>query len=577
MPFELPNDVIKTDNLDERYDSIKPPMSLGESIKEGYKLGKEETLVKSVFNIKLLKQLEEDYSGYPKLPVEELNALYPHMQRPFTKPMARPIAEWLWGQQKDRREAEIEIERSASISGKKISAGSFVGSLGAFASDPAEFALGTIAGYGVGHVARVAARGGIAGARTAKVGQAIASRPIAAGAIGDLGANISAEIAISDLTRQMGRDYSTQQAFQNAILGTFMATAMRGSIKLGGMGARYVKDKSISFAEELSPQYKMDRALKTLFSEGQIEKAAVTAVAQKMMGRTVNVNNITNPRIRNAFFHEHIPIAGVDELEVRKFYGVKRLGTFEDSRVMVGEDVGNGHYFTDNPNVANNFQTKYEAIDPGGVNAVNLDAPLTPKEKAQLRHLLKDARFKNKRDKVMNRVESYKDFIDEVKTITSPERAMDIINTFHQIKQSEGFDGAFFQSGRTLDSKTEKIQNALMIYDKSKIHVDEKIKPTKQMDYQDHIDDLDSKGIDYDLDEASREYAKIVNETIMPEKRAEIRQANVDIDEQFKDLEKTFKLGSSARKSLDTIKEQVKKETKELEVGKAYSVCIRGK
>ncbi len=560
----------------EEYQNLQPTPTLNEQLKTGFELGLEDTAVGSLGLRSALRDMEERTKDLPKLDPKELNRKYPDMPRPFEKPMNEQVAFYLHDRFLDRQKKQQIIARGISGSNfpttRKVL--NFAAGVVPSVLDPIEFTLGMVGGFAISKGAAMLAKGAVTAQRATavtRIANNLAKSPLKSEFIGDLGANALAEASILNTSKQELRDYTVMDAFTNAVAGATLSLALKASFR----GIKKLRDKF-----DKSSPINAKRHMETNMSEQQIKDANVTAINQKLSGAEVDVNPIIHrtQRLIEAGPHRYefqdINAANISERDF--FYSNRAQGIGDDRVFHVGEDIGDGIYFSDNQNVANARQKTYRSARFEKVtNFFNMERPLDKIELGQAKKILgKDL----PRHTQVKDAPSLKELYTHVKNV-DPENAVKKINEMNDlIRDKWNWDGLKHVDEIDLEGGKSP-HNVVMLFQsdkkrplKVKFQKKHKHMDLSQMEFQARM--KEKPITDPLIDEVTEEYNKIVRETILPEGRPEIQRLETELDVEIENMKKNGFLDEDSLKALDDAADDLKVEKTKLEALRQADACL---
>lgn len=374
LPSTPPPD-FNTEPDDSRLrEQIPGEVRRGDQLEAAYELSKSEAWT-NLFGQEVVRR--EQAKNGKKLTPQELNELYPELDEKFNSPFTHVEAQSIVDRYHERRRLESIIQSGPS------DAVSWVGNLGAalmaHVTDPLELVANVGMTAGLGYLGRAAGLG----SRFAKLGRAERA------ALGVFAENVVSQAALEPVHQYMTKDELQEQTVADVF----------HSIALSSVGFSAL-------------HYGVHR-LARLFPERTEGLAHESAVGQLVSDRRPQVEPILDAAIdtkrvtpKGIYDGQRVPyeFRVLDDADIkgRGFYhgtGVMVTDILKSDRLPVGEDLGNGLYLTDNPNVANGVGGAAGSSADGAVfqvgvenlRLIDLDKPAVGPIKELLREQLAKA------------------------------------------------------------------------------------------------------------------------------------------------------------------------------------------
>jgi len=204
------------------YSKIEPTTS--DILLASMSLGRTESVGGKLDQIDELEKFKQESTTI--VPMEEANKMVPNMEVPFDSDVTMGEVEYQRSKLFQKEENNKIISR-AGDSFWKGTALPFVGrAMGAF-MDPVDFSIGAVAGWGIG-----AGLTKLAAGSSSKAVALLANQGLGRTMAEAFAGNVAAEVTVSQLSKTTRDDYTMQQAFLNATIGTIAMTGiMHGATK----------------------------------------------------------------------------------------------------------------------------------------------------------------------------------------------------------------------------------------------------------------------------------------------------------------------------------------------------------
>jgi len=554
----------------QEYDQLQPTPTLSETLKAGYELGLDDTFVGSLGKRSALIDVEERTKHLPKIDPKELNLRFPDMPVPFDKPMNEHTASYLHDRFMERQKLQSKIARGVEGSGFR-KALSFGAGIVPSALDPVEFTLGIVGGLGIQKAAQ-AISAGVKSSRAINIANKFAKGPIKSEFVGDLAANLAAEGLIVSQNKKEMRDYTVMDGFTNAVAGATISLAIKGVFK----GMKRLGEKISESPMSMKRKIEVELDAKTA------AEAHATAVNQKLAGQEVNVDPIVRRHQMHIdaspYKYEFRKMTSTEVPDKTFYYTSKGESIGDTKTYQVGEDFGDGVYFSDNQNIANGRGRSYRSVkfDQKVVNLMDADKPLPKDIQGKIERLIKSENMP-KRPGQFQDAFTLREIYDGIKE-SNPQDAHNLINGVNDyIHDNLGFKGLRYVNEIDVKEKPQPT-NAIMLFDKEDMPKLQKLRKHKHVPLN-HEQKIAERKARAQLDEYTRqldeEYRAIVNEGIREDVSADWTQRGSDIDTEFKAMEKQGTLSAETKSALEDLSDEIKKEKTLLQATKDMIACKR--
>lgn len=195
-----------------------PEPSVGTVMSTAFDLGLRDSTVMSVLRIDAVADFQK---VGPKVDPKELNAKYPGLDKPFSRPMTELAAQFIFDETQERREKEEILSRAKGFF--KGTVAPFVGGAVGGMSDPIDFGVGAVLGMLSGPLA-TAIKGSKAGL-AAKTGITFAENVVA---------NSFTELLSKSADDTQLQKHTAQQMLTNIIGGALVSTTISAGVNFIG-------------------------------------------------------------------------------------------------------------------------------------------------------------------------------------------------------------------------------------------------------------------------------------------------------------------------------------------------------
>lgn len=518
-----------------------------------YDLSKIDTTLNSIERIIDLDRIEAQESDI--VAPEELNAEFPGLPTPFTKPTKRAVAEEIYKRHKKRADLGSVLARAKD--NPALTAGTFAASLVPHAIDPVNLAADLTIGGAIFAIGR--------GAMSARSVMS-ARRALAQGAAEGIAGNLATEPFTLTANQMELQDYTVAQAFVNVTAGGVFFPV-----------ARFGLSKTASFVKGLGPNH--------------VEAIAQSSVAQAAAGRRVDVDaHIRDFRAeaggspRWAPEYRYAPISNPSN---QRFYAGTNHQYPELRRdtVRIDEDLGDGIYLTDSPGVANGISARKLAnktgkvleVDLGDMRIIDLESHIPTEIRNVLEPIVRDAIGQKKFAEMEAR--PGRELFDEIRESVEAGKANDeMVGRVNRALEEAGYDGYRYESGKQGGDSS----NAVMLFNDSKVTPRNSIKPdmgSVRRASDDELKELIDRNQDhksewtYD-DKAYKEFQEMEDIPVDVETR-EIQMAAEEALEELAEMERINALDEAQVKELEQLRaEKAQEATNDQMIKSAFS-CLR--
>ena len=549
------------------FDQVEFESTFQQSLSASFDLSQLDSTVISIARQTTLRDAEE--KGGTERPTNELNEMFKDQGITFERPMNLRAASLIADRRKDRANLQNVIDRGPQ--GGFYGIAKFGASLLPHALDPIDFAVGIAAG-GLLSAATKGTRFGQAIGAGVKNRQGLQAFKYNAveGALG----NIAVEPLVMVANQQEFIDYGIEDAFINATAGA-----------VGFAGIRFAGGKAVNLINRI-PALKERSLRSSISSTGADKKIKSGEFVQQYL------NEVSGSQEKLAKGKSTYEFRPLDDLSVqdRRLYVPLREPSNSLSGVSttkaITDDLGDGVYITDNPNVANGVAASHFNESNGVIIEVAAK---------ELRLLDLDGKIPNE-IKGLARKELLGDFdtatgtvreaIDTIQNkIKNGELAEEVMEEVNSALKAAGFDGYRGVQARYMGTEMPP-SNQLMVFPESM----KKIKQTSQFDSdpkkvpglsQEKIKDLQDEyadparsNFDYDTELRAEMQQQATIQHARTPKEVEIRKAEDTLLEEVEALERQELLTADDKKLFDQIKE-AKSKSEDIDIAtKAALICM---
>lgn len=560
---------MEEEELFDRTQLITPTTGALEGLGAAMDLAKFDTFLESWRASSKLDELKNSKS-WEILPREQLNEMFPGLDKPFTEDMNRYAAELIYKRTMDKRKLQEKI--AAGPDNMFYGVAKFGAQMIPHALDPVELGAGILGGYALG--AGAAAVGGIArlgltSTGRLAVGATNTQRFLTASADGVIG-NLMVEPVIAGGFSDFQENYTVADAFISVAGGAVGFAAFSSVARASVNMFKYGSNPVDSFAANLGPKandilYKSTLGQMLQGKAPRIHAVLASYVDDIKVKPGDEPTGIIRPDENTFYISAHNKGASLSDAKLEKF--------FDDYD-------GAAHAITD-PDVANNAATRSindmdgEVIEvrfPDGAKLYDLNAPLDGDLKAAIIKAVDNAIPESKFEGL-----SGKESMDLIRSGITDDLLPD--DAFTKVKlemQSMGYAGYRHDGSSHLGRKQDPVPTAIL-FDRNGLTETRRIPGRRGTISQ----DLKDKARDLAKEEQSINREMFHNEDAMramEEASVEIKELNrvemdADSDLILKELEDTGLDVAPIREQLSDLKKEADLVTRAINA--AYA-CVRG-